>query len=262
MYELWCGDVVEEYVRDEQLPFDIQRRRREREAEGSTGRKTSRGPPSLVNTTLRLLSRYMDPPPSGQAGEASWLASAEVKWYLDVQMRMAIMVHGVWEGWTTWRGVRDLAAVWDADTSGVKDREGKEEQDEEDDWDAESSASETTPPVPNLPILDFSFCQLNNARDQRHLSRFLSNPSVRSCVEAISFAGTSLSPLQAVDLLSGVQGKTGAWVKLKSVSLAGLRGSEEEWKVAIGKLARCAPGLEVSYRPLISGFLHRHRLIR
>lgn len=249
MYELWCGGVMDGYVREEQLPFDIQqRRRRTRDAFDPTGTKTPRGPPSLVNTTLRLLSRYMDASPINPTGESSWLASTDVKRYLGDQARMAIMVHGVWEGWATWRGVRDLAAGSDEDGRKVEDLSGKEEPEEEDDWDAESSISETASPIPNLPILDLSFCQITTAREHRHLSRYLSSSTVRASVEAISFAGTPLSPLQAIDLLSIAHGKSGAWVKLKNVSLAGLRGSEEEWKVGLGKLTRCAPGLEVSFR--------------
>lgn len=244
MYELWCGEVVEGYVREEQMPNDVQRRRRRRrDAEDFRGARTSRGPPSLVNTTLRLLSHYMDPPATSDR-ETSWLASADVKRYLGAQVRIAIMVHGVWEGWTTWRGVRDLAAGEEDDDRVGGDAGG---ENEDDDWDATSSASETTSsPVPNLPIQDFSFCRIDTIRDQRHLSRYLATPAVRSSTEAISFAGTCVSPMQALDVLSSAQGKSGAWIKLKSVSLAGLRGGEEEWKVAFGKLARCASGLEVS----------------
>jgi hypothetical protein len=226
------------------MPFEVQRRRRRRrDAEDFRGARTSRGPPSLVNTTLRLLSRYMDPPATSDR-ETSWLASTDVKRYLGTQVRMAILVHGVWERWTTWRGVRDLAAG-EENVDQVAGGDGGEKED--DDWDAASSASETaSSPVPHLSILDFSFCQINTARDLRHLARYLATPAVRSSTEAISFAGTSMSPIQAVDLLSSTQGKSGAWIKVKSVSLAGLRGGEEEWKVAFGKLARCAPGLEVS----------------
>lgn len=249
MYQLWCGEVVEGYAREEQMPFEVQRRRRRRrDAENFAGSRTSRGPPSLVNTTLRLLSRYMDPPPTNNT-ETSWLASPDVKRYLGTQVRMAVMVHAVWEGWGTWRGVRDLAAGEDEGHRDAEGVDGGKEEGEDDDWDAESSASEASPPIANLPILDFSFCQIDTApssRDQRHLSRYLATPTVRSSTEAISFAGTSLTPIQAVDLFSSAPGKGGAWVKLKSVSLAGSRGSEEEWKVALGKLARCAPGLEVS----------------
>ncbi|KAJ9091421.1 hypothetical protein QFC19_009131 [Naganishia cerealis] len=257
------------------------------------------GPPSLLANSIKVLSRFMDPlaptatttrdsaapsassqPPTSEESN-SWLNSSDVKRLLAPDIRLGIMIHGVWEGSTRWKGVRDLAQGVDAmyghqvpshtapHDETLQHESAEEDENDIDDWDASSSASSETldsiiQPISPLPILDFSFSQFDDApgvhrlhgstlsREYRQLARFLRSHSVRTTVEAISFAGSSLTLRQAVELLSsGVDGKNArvtnsmGWIKLRSVSLAGLKtGSVDELKVALLKLARYGSSLE------------------
>lgn len=249
MWEGWCREVVEGFVGVEKMPFEVQRRRREvprSHEHGLSDVAPLRGPPSLVNSTIRLLSRHMD---AVNSGETSWLTSPDVKQFLGTEVRMSVMLHAVWDGGTTWRGVRDMALGCVVDHAQTEQPDDEEEAHE--DWDASSSSSSSEPPptIPHLPLLDFSFASLPHpgSRDHRALTRYLAAPDVRATVEAISVAGTSMGPREVVELLAKGEGKT--WGVLRSVSLAGVRGGVEEWRVGLMKLARYAPGLEVRSRP-------------
>lgn len=257
LYEGWCDFVLEGFIGADQLPWELRRRRRIGEHDNGTenhpsirsgsGKRETKGAPPLVDITYALLARYMDPVDD----TPSWLASSDVKQFLGPRARMTIMVNGVWNRSTTWRGVRDLAV---GDEAEERDEEGDEEPEE---WDADSEDSERLAydkPPSHLPILDFSFISLDSAsttrpgsvrssHERRALTRYLSTPTVRHSVEAISFAGASMTFRQAAEMMTG----SGPWSVLKALSLAGLREERgEDLIVALGKLARCCGGLEVS----------------
>ncbi|KAJ9094067.1 hypothetical protein QFC21_006168 [Naganishia friedmannii] len=245
------------------------------------------GPPSLLADSIKVLSRLIDPlPPDSTTSKmrrsaaasassstslnedtTSWLNIPDVKRLLTMDTRIAIMIHGVWHDSTSWKGIRDLAQGVDVSSKDdISPHVSKHQEkdaligDDEgtDDWDASSSASSDTTQsvasIATLPILDFSFCQFNpflTSRQHRQVTTFLRSRAVRTTVGAISFAGSSLTLRQAVELLSSsVEGKKPrsgplGWSRLKSVSFAGLQsGSVDELKVALLKLARYGSGLQ------------------
>jgi hypothetical protein len=302
---VWYERVVESYVDEGKLPFDLtcrSRRKRRRLSDDDGGAKSPMsymaenspvGPPSLLANSIKVLSRFIDPlPPDSPTSKArhlaasstssytpthgdttSWLNAPEVKRFLSLDTRMAIMIHGVWNGSTSWKGIRDLAQGVDIPTHDVNQQNVPspvEDAEDTDDWDASSSApSESSVSIigiATLPILDFSFCQFNtsfSSRQHRQLTIFLRSRAVRTTAEAISFAGSSLTLRQAVELLSSsVEGKNTragppGWSKLKSVSFAGLKsGSVDELKVALLKLARYGSGLQVRCNLLLRTRLH------
>lgn len=254
LYEGWCEVVLREFIGDDQLPWDIRRRRGARRGvnrwatSDARTRVTENGPPPLVDTVYGILSRSM-----GAHGDApGWLADADVKRFLGTRGRVSVMLHGVWRGCATWRGVRDCASGEEGEGEG----EGMADNAQSGEWDADSG-SETNGPgydhrIEHLFILDFSFIRFHlpstpsaPRAPHRPLARYLADSTVRRSVRAISFAGADLTLRQAVDLLA-VKGSS-AWSQLESVSLAGLRSdTAEDVRVAVGKLARACPGLEVS----------------
>jgi hypothetical protein len=141
LYEGWCHFVLEEFIGVDQLPWELRRRRRIGARDGienqpstrsGSGKGETKGAPPLVDITYALLAQYMDPVDD----TPSWLASPEVKQFLGPRARMTIMVNGVWNRSTTWRGVRDLAVGEEAEEG---DEEGEEEPEE---WDAGSEGSD------------------------------------------------------------------------------------------------------------------------
>lgn len=271
MYAGWCDVVLEGFIGEDHLPWDLRRRAREgryrltsEDNRSVTGTKLpsgneSLGPRPLLDTSYEVLSRYMDP----QDDDApSWLNSPDIKQFLGAKARMTIMANGVWYRHTTWRGVRDIAVGSDPEGDEAEGEVSADDEPEE--WDAASSTSDAqgSPfdlPVTHLPILDFSFIRPDPApssrhpstrttRDRRDLTRYLAHPTVRQSVRAISFAGSSLTFRQAVEMLAEGKSNAGPWTQLENLSLAGLRSdTAEDLSVALGKLARCCSGLEVSH---------------
>lgn len=178
----------------------------------------------------------------------NWLADVDVKRFLGTSGRVSVMLHGVWRGYATWRGVRDCASG--------NEGEGVLDDAQPGEWDADSGSETNGPvyahPVEHLAILDFSFIRFKPPATSstprtphRSLVRYLAEPTVRRSVRAISFAGADITLRQAVDLLAVKRSST--WSQLESISLAGLRSdTAEDPGVALGKLARACPGLEVS----------------